>query len=310
MRWRRRADELWAAEPLACRLRAARRDPSFDPVLSLPSVAGGRRVELYATPELAAISANVLGAAVVVPWEVGGGAGPRSYAHGAWRACEVAACERKAWRAWVTLGGHRAMAAEAERVARLRHAQLVSAIEAARAASMSQTERSGMASWIRGAEAALAGRRGGRGMQVQRRKLHEAMMAGGMRQDGRGRHAVAQVVQWRGGHRDREALVQWEGFDTSEEGGGAAWEDQWLPRACLTADLREGGRLRPYARRKRKADVAADVVAAAGGSAQGARRSARRGRRRARERRRRARGGVRPGRDVARGPARVRAGGD
>ena len=157
----------------------------------------------------------------------------------------------------------------------LRHAQLVAAIEAARATSMSQTERSGMAAWIRGAEAALAGRRGGRGMQVQRRKLHEAMVAGGMRQDGRGRHAVAQVVQWRGGHRDREALVQWEGFDTSEEGGGAAWEDQWLPRACLTADLREGGRLRPYARRKRKADVAADVVAAAGGSAQGARRSAR-----------------------------------
>ena len=112
-------------------------------------------------------------------------------------------------------------------------------------------------------------------MQVQKRRLHEALVVGGMRQDSRGRHAVAQVVQWRGGHKDREALVRWEGFDTSEAAGGAAWEDQWLPRAQLTADLREGGRLRPYVQRKRKADVAADVVAAAGGAAQGVRCSAR-----------------------------------
>ena len=137
---------------------------------------------------------------------------------------------------------------------------------------MSQTERVSMAAWIRGASE-RAGRRGGRQMRVQRVRLRDAMVEGGMEADGRGRHAVAQVLQWRGGHRSREALVRWEGFDVSADGGGAAWEDSWVPRSRLTADLREAGRLRPYAPRKRRSDAAAEAAVAS--QAEGTRRSAR-----------------------------------
>ena len=104
----------------------------------------------------------------------------------------------------------------------------------------------------------------------------EAMRVGGMIRAGRGRHAVARVLAWRGESlATREGLVRWEGFDVSVEGGGAAWEDTWVPWARLTPDLQEEGRLRPRVARKRKAEVAAEVVAAADGAAAGVRRSAR-----------------------------------
>ena len=55
--------------------------------------------------------------------------------------------------------------------------------------------------------------------------------------------------------------------------GSAAWEDSWVPRSQLTADLREAGRLRPYAPRKRRSDAAAEAAAAS--RVEGTRRSAR-----------------------------------
>ena len=86
---------------------------------------------------------------------------------------------------------------------------------------------------------------------------------------------MERVLQWRGGHHNREALVQWAGFDVSVAGGGAAWPDEWVPRARLTADLREGARIRPYAARKRPAEAAADAFAEAEARVAGRRTSAR-----------------------------------
>ena len=49
-----------------------------------------------------------------------------------------------------------------------------------------------------------------------------------------------EILEWRGGHKNREALVRWKGAD--DEGG--AWPTQWVPRADLTPDLRQMGRIR------------------------------------------------------------------
>ena len=191
---------------------------------------------------------------------------------GVWRAPDLTASLRATWRAWAAAGGDAAMKAEEARRERLRDARLVAAIGDARGHDMTQEARSSMACWVRGAVARLARP----GMHVQRRHLREAMLVGGMDQDGRGRHAVARVLEWRGESlATREGLVRWEGFDVSVEGGGAAWEDTWVPWARLTPDLQEEGRLRPRVARKRKAEVAAEVVAAADGAAAGVRRSAR-----------------------------------
>ena len=63
-----------------------------------------------------------------------------------------------------------------------------------------------------------------------------------MRADGRGRWAVDRILQWRGSFREREALVRWLGFDRQSMLPHA---DTWTPRYKLTADLREGGLIRP-----------------------------------------------------------------
>ena len=63
--------------------------------------------------------------------------------------------------------------------------------------------------------------------------------------------AVEQVVEWRGGARDREALIRWCGFDPET---GEPWEDSWVPRALLSADLRRGGLLREARRRRECAE--------------------------------------------------------
>ena len=75
--------------------------------------------------------------------------------------------------------------------------------------------------------------------------------------------------------RNREALVEWAGFDVSAAGGGAAWSNEWVPRGRLTADLRAGARIRPYAARKRPAETAADAFAEAEARVAGRRTSAR-----------------------------------
>ena len=77
--------------------------------------------------------------------------------------------------------------------------------------------------------------------------LRNEEVVSGVAPDGRGRWAVEQVVEWRGGARDREARIRWCGFDPTT---GVPWEDSWVPRALLSADLRRGGLLREARRRR------------------------------------------------------------
>ena len=58
-------------------------------------------------------------------------------------------------------------------------------------------------------------------------------------------------------------------------GGGAAWPDEWVPSGRLTADLRAGARIRPYAARKRPAEAAEDAFAEVEARVAGRRTSAR-----------------------------------
>ena len=81
---------------------------------------------------------------------------------------------------------------------------------------------------------------------ARKRMLRNEEVASGVAPDGRGRWAVEQVVEWRGGARDREARIRWCGFDPET---GEPWEDSWVPRAFLSADLRRGGLIREARRR-------------------------------------------------------------
>ena len=78
-------------------------------------------------------------------------------------------------------------------------------------------------------------------MGVHRRTVHNTLVGAGVVADGRQRWAVERIVEWRGGCRNREALVQWGGFDPRT---GDRWRQEWVPRDWLTRDLRELGRLR------------------------------------------------------------------
>ena len=60
-----------------------------------------------------------------------------------------------------------------------------------------------------------------------------------------------QIVQWSGSGGNRQALVQWLGFNVST---GEPWGESWVPRSHLTADLRSGGIIR----RRRTADEIRD----------------------------------------------------
>ena len=48
---------------------------------------------------------------------------------------------------------------------------------------------------------------------ARRRMLQNEEVGSGLAPDGRGRWAVDRVVEWRGGAKDREALVSWCGFN-------------------------------------------------------------------------------------------------
>ena len=59
-------------------------------------------------------------------------------------------------------------------------------------------------------------------------------------------------MRWRGGAKDRQALVRWAGFDRDS---GEAWPLEWVCRKDLTPDLRELGRLRAPPRPKAVIDA-------------------------------------------------------
>ena len=86
---------------------------------------------------------------------------------------------------------------------------------------------------------------------ARRRMLENEEVGNGVAPDGRGRWAVEQVVEWRGGARDREARIRWCGFDPET---GDPWEDSWVPREFLSADLRRGGLVREARRRRECAE--------------------------------------------------------
>ena len=77
-----------------------------------------------------------------------------------------------------------------------------------------------------------------------RRAISNQMVDEGLKADGRGRWRVLAVTAWRGPASKREGLVTWVG----------PYAPSWEPRKALTADLREGGRIRA-AKRTSAAEV-------------------------------------------------------
>ena len=140
-----------------------------------------------------------------------------------------------AWRAWVRLGGLAAVHAEA---GKRRDFELTR-----RAANIAEGLRARLQAVPKALEVmANARRRMGRCATFTKRDLYNLEVAGGFRADGKRRWAIDHVIQWRGGTpATRQAQVRWLGFNpvTREE-----WEDSWVPRAWMTADLRQAGRIR------------------------------------------------------------------
>ena len=67
------------------------------------------------------------------------------------------------------------------------------------------------------------------------RKLHNHQVAAGLRQDGRQRWAVDEIIEWESVGARVRALVRWLGFDPET---GDPWDNSWVPKTWLTADLR------------------------------------------------------------------------
>ena len=138
------------------------------------------------------------------------------------------------WRAWAVAGGVAAMARESGRVRKAEETR-----RAARLVDWKERQGSQPSPAL---EALANARRLLRQRPAARaRMLRNEEVGSGVAPDGRGRWAVDQIVEWRGGARDREAHVRWCGFDSAS---GEPWDDSWVPRALLTADLRRGGLLR------------------------------------------------------------------
>ena len=87
---------------------------------------------------------------------------------------------------------------------------------------------------------------------ARRRMLRNQEVIHGVAPDGRGRWAVEEILEWRDGTTEREALVRWCGFDPDT---GRPWDDSWEPRSWLTSDLRAGGVIR---RRRTAAQIRGD----------------------------------------------------
>ena len=165
---------------------------------------------------------------------------------GVWRSVPLARGLAHSWRAWASAGGAAAMARER---GRLRDAE-----ETRRAAALTDwMERRGVRPSPALAALANARRLLRQRPAARRRMLQNEEVASGVAPDGRGRWAVECVVEWRGGARDREALVRWCGFNPVS---GEPWGDSWVPRSYLSADLRRGGLLRV----KRQSGVSVNVV--------------------------------------------------
>ena len=202
-------------------------------------------VGCYASGEVDCISRSALGFGVAVPWEAGGVAGRRWIVEGVWRAVTLERGVRHSWRAWAVAGGVKAMALER---GRLRGAE-----ETRRAARLlSFVEQRGLQPDPMLAALGNARRLLHQRAPARRRMLHNQEVLHGVAPDGRGRWAVEEILEWRDGGTEREALVRWCGFDPDT---GRSWDDSWEPRSWLTSDLRAGGVVR---RRRTAAQVRED----------------------------------------------------
>ena len=108
-------------------------------------------------------------------------------------------------------------------------------------------------------EAALTCRRGPSGKRVRgelnrARAVENARRASGLVPDGYGRWAVERILDKTApGVRPAQALVRWRGINPTT---GRAWEDSWVLKKYLTADLRgtdpgyrpRGARIQPASR--------------------------------------------------------------
>ena len=247
MRWSCRAEELRrrGRQQQAPRLRAALRFWSTE--VSYETLLRGANAEfgVSATTELAWVGQTALGMGLAVPWEAGGVEGRRwRDEDGVWRCVSAARGLSHSWRAWAAAGGQASMARER---GRLREES-----ETRRAARLVDW-KVGLGGQPSPALAALANARRllRQRPAARRRMLENEEVGSGVAPDGRGRWAVEQVVEWRGGARDREARIRWCGFDPET---GEPWEDSWVPRAFLSADLRRGGLIREARRRREGAE--------------------------------------------------------
>ena len=114
--------------------------------------------------------------------------------------------------------------------------QSVIAIEGFACARPSDAAAHSATVWLRQHDPRAAQNRR-RGMEIQRRRLDNAMVMAGMSADGRGRWAVEQVV----GQVKQWVKVRWVGFNPRS---GLPWPLEWIRRERLTRDLWEQTRLR------------------------------------------------------------------
>ena len=182
------------------------------------------------------MSRSVVGHVITVPVERRMGIGPHDRIAGVWRAEHTAVSARRAWRAWSVGGGRVAMEAEQALADRMRDARMVIAIEGFACARPSDAAAHSATVWLRQHDPRAAQNRR-RGMEIQRRRLDNAMVMAGMSADGRGRWAVEQVV----GQVKQWVKVRWVGFNPRS---GLPWPLEWIRRERLTRDLWEQTRLR------------------------------------------------------------------
>ena len=262
LRWRRLTDELWELLLSECRRRSTAAAQRRGLAFQVPWPGGLRVQTAAASDELRALAVSTFGVALTVPWEHGGSSGRRPRVDGVWRAVQAAEGEARAWRLWAWAGGLEPSAAEARRAVRLRDAQMVAKVVGFRGGRISSEEAARLLGWI--AEVAPSSGVPRRRMPAaRRRQLDNGMIAAGLAPDGRRRWAVDEVLRWRGGHRDREALVRWAGVNRWT---GAPHPIEWVARGDLTADLRAQGRLRAAAPRQAPAPKRAPPAERADGA--------------------------------------------
>ena len=207
--------------------------------LARPELARVRWVA-SASAEIESVAFWASGVGLLVPWEPGGVGGRRFLCLKACRAIVWPAISREAgaahaWRAWTEAGGAKAMERETGKQRKVQETRIAARVVAQMIARGVQP--CGLLSDMSSARRVVRAT-----PRVQTRVLQNAEVGAGVRADGRGRWAVDQILRWRGGFREREALVRWLGFDRQSM---LPHGDTWVPRSKLTADLREGGLIRP-----------------------------------------------------------------